>query len=113
MSDVEQHSLDELQQRAAEARAAFVDTVGQLRSRVQERASVDALRSDAADYLRGRGELLLDKVRQNPLPAAAIGAGLAYPLLNIVRSIPVPVLLVGSGLFMLGSSTGQRATQKL
>jgi hypothetical protein len=53
----------------------------------------------------------MDKARENPLQAAAIGVGVAYPLLRIARSIPAPVLMVGTGLFLLGSGPGQKLSE--
>jgi hypothetical protein len=50
--------------------------------------------------------------RRNPMQAAAIGAGVAYPLLRMARAVPLPVLMIGAGLFFAGSRTGQAASQK-
>src|SRR5581483_1082197 len=58
-------------------------------------------------------ERLIEKARENPLQAVAIGAGIAYPLLAVARSIPAPVLMIGAGLFLMGSRTGQSLTQGL
>jgi hypothetical protein len=116
---VQERSLRDLRIEAERNRADFTETVSELRSRVsdsvteiRDRLSPDAIKSEAADYVRSRGEMLLEKARENPLQAAAIGAGLAYPLLGIVRSIPAPVLMIGAGLFLLGSGAGQKASRK-
>jgi hypothetical protein len=119
MARSDERSLSDLKQGAERTRAEFTDTVDQLRSKVsetvsdfRERVSPDAIKAEVGDYFRTRGDLLLDKARENPLQAAAIGAGLAYPLLGIVRSIPAPVLMIGAGLFLLGTSSGQKVSRK-
>jgi hypothetical protein len=116
----DERSLSDLKRGAERTRAEFTETVDQLRCKVsdtvtefRERVSPDAIKAEVSDYFRTRGQLLLDKARSNPLQAAAIGAGLAYPLLGIVRSIPAPVLMVGAGLFLLSSRAGQSASRKL
>ena len=53
----------------------------------------------------------MDRARENPLQAAAIGVGVGYPLFKIARSIPAPILMVGAGLYLLGSSSGQKLTE--
>ena len=68
------------------------------------------MKAEIGEYVRKRADALLDKARENPLQTAAIGIGVAYPLLKIVRSIPAPVLMVGAGVFLLGSSSGQKLT---
>jgi hypothetical protein len=118
MSDHER-PLRDLRKDAARNRAEFTETVNELRAKVsdsvtemRDRLAPDAIKAEVGDYVRTRGEMLLDKARENPLQAAAIGAGLAYPLLGIVRSIPAPVLMIGAGLFLLGSGTGQKVSRK-
>jgi hypothetical protein len=115
----QERSLRDLRFEAERNRAEFTETVSELRSRVsdsvteiRDRLSPEALKAEAADYVRSRADMLLDKARENPLQAAAIGAGLAYPLLGIVRSIPAPVLMIGAGLFLMGSGAGQKASRK-
>jgi len=116
----DERSLSDLREDAERTRADLTDTVDQLRSKVsdtvtdfRQRISPDAVKAQMGDYFRTRGEVLLDKARENPLQTAAIGALLAYPLLGIVRSIPAPVLMVGAGLFLLGTTPGQNASRKL
>jgi hypothetical protein len=116
----DQLSVGDLKIKAQLSRTEFAGTVDQLRSQVtdtvteyRQRVSPDAIKAEVGDYFRTRGELLLDKARENPLQTAAIGVGLAYPLFGIVRSIPAPVLMVGAGLFLLGSSSGQRASRTI
>jgi len=120
MADGDERSVAELKRTAERSRAEFTQTVGQLRSKVSEtvtdfrdRVSPNAIKAEVGDYFRTRGDILLDKARANPLQTAAIGAGLAYPLLGIARSIPAPILMIGAGLFLLGSSPGQKLTRKV
>jgi ElaB/YqjD/DUF883 family membrane-anchored ribosome-binding protein len=110
-----ERSLSELQHDAARSRAEFTDTVDQLRSKVADtvtdfraRVSPDAIKAEASDYFRAKADDLVEKARRNPLQAAAIGLGVAYPVMGIVRSIPAPVLMVGAGLYLLGSSSASR-----
>ncbi len=99
------------------AGADLHQTVDQLRSKVsssvsdfQRRVSPDAMKAGVNDYLRDKADALMDKARQNPLQAAAVGVGVAYPLWKIVRSVPAPIMMVGAGLYLLGSNSGQKAT---
>lgn len=102
-------SLSELERESEMTRAQLVDTVDELRSRVadtandlRERVSPAAIKEDVKDYVRQTREHLFEtierKARENPLQAAAVAAGLAYPVLSIVRSIPAPLLLIGAGI---------------
>jgi hypothetical protein len=110
--------LNDLKAGAERSRAELAATVDQLRSKVsdtvtdfRERASPDAMKAEISGYIRTRADALVDKARENPLQAAAIGVGVAYPLLKIARSIPAPVLMVGTGLFLLGSGPGQKLSE--
>jgi ElaB/YqjD/DUF883 family membrane-anchored ribosome-binding protein len=116
-------SLGELKRETEQTRAGLTQTVEQLRTSVSEtasdirqRLSPESIKAEVSDYVRSRGEQLLEDVtaaaRRNPMQAVAVGAGIAYPLLRIARTIPVPVILVGAGLFFAGSKTGQSAGQK-
>ena len=118
MAHVDERSLTDLKNEAERARAELAETVGQLRSKVsgtvtdiRDRASPDAVKAEFSAYIRTRADALIDKARENPLQAAAIGLGVAYPLLKIARSIPAPVLMVGTGLFLLGSGPGQKLSE--
>ena len=88
----------------------------QLRATVAERINPDAIKGEVSQYVRSRGEQLLDDataaVRRNPMQAVAVGASVAYPLLRLARAIPVPIWLVGAGLFLASSKTGQSVSQK-
>jgi hypothetical protein len=88
------------------------ETAGDIRQRI----SPDAIKAEVSDYIKSRGERLMNDVtaaaRRNPMQAVAIGASIAYPLLRLARTIPLPVLMVGAGLFFAGSKTGKSATRK-
>ncbi|MEA2899090.1 MAG: hypothetical protein QOJ84_4705 [Bradyrhizobium sp.] len=116
-------SLQQIKRETEQTRAGLTDTVEQLRatvadtaSDIRHRISPEHIKAEVSDYIRSRGEQLLDDVsaaaRRNPMQAVAIGASVAYPLLRMARAIPLPVLLVGAGLFFAGSRTGQAASQK-
>lgn len=95
-------SLDELEARSEHLRTGLADTVGELRNRL----SPETIKADVKDHLSQTGQELLAKlersVRDNPLQTAAIGAGLAYPILGLLRSIPAPILLMGAGVALSG-----------
>ena len=116
-------SLQQIKRETEQTRAGLTDTVEQLRTSVAEtasdirqRISPDAIKAEVSDYIKSRGEALMDDVtaaaRRNPMQAVAVGASVAYPLLRMARAIPLPVLMVGAGLFFAGSKTGQAASQK-
>ena len=123
MADADTRSLQQIKRETEQTRAGLTNTVEQLKSSVAEtasdirhRISPDAIKAEVSDYIRSRGEQLMNDVtsaaRRNPMQAVAVGASIAYPLLKIARAIPFPVLMVGAGLFLAGSKTGQAATQK-
>jgi hypothetical protein len=123
MAQADHRSLDQIKRETEQTRAGLTDTVDQLRTSVAETASdirqrikPEAIKAEVSDYIRSRGEQLLNDVtaaaRRNPMQAVAVGASVAYPLLRLARSIPLPVLMVGAGLFFAGSKTGQAASQK-
>jgi uncharacterized phage infection (PIP) family protein YhgE len=123
MSQTDTRSLQQIKRETEQTRAGLTDTVEQLRSSVADtateirlRISPDAIKAEVSDYIRSRGEQLMDDVtaaaRRNPMQAVAIGASIAYPLLRVARAIPLPVLMVGAGLFFAGSRTGQAVSQK-
>jgi hypothetical protein len=116
-------SLQQIKRETEQTRAGLTDTVEQLRTTVAEtasdlrqRISPDHIKAEVSDYIRSRGEQLLDDItaaaRRNPMQAVAVGASVGYPLLRMARAIPLPVLMVGAGLFFAGSKTGQAASQK-
>jgi hypothetical protein len=123
MPQTDTRSLQQIKRETEQTRAGLTDTVEQLRtsvadtaSDIRQRISPEAIKAEVSDYIRSRGEQLLDDVtaaaRRNPMQAVAIGASVAYPLLRMARAIPLPVLMVGAGLFFAGSRTGQAAAQK-
>ena len=123
MADADTRSLQQIKRETEQTRAGLTNTVEQLKTSVAEtvsdirhRISPDAIKAEVSDYIRSRGEQLMNDVtsaaRRNPMQAVAVGASIAYPLLKIARAIPLPVLMVGAGLFFAGSKTGQAATQK-
>ena len=123
MADADTRSLQHIKRETEQTRAGLTNTVEQLKSSVAEtvsdvrhRISPDVIKAEVSDYIRSRGEQLMNDVttaaRRNPMQAVAVGASIAYPLLKIARAIPLPVLMVGAGLFFAGSKTGQAATQK-
>lgn len=116
-------SLGELKRETEQTRAGLTQTVDELRTTVSEtasdlrqRLSPDSIKAEVSDYVRSRGERLVEDVtaaaRRNPMQAVAVGAGIAYPLLKLARAIPTPVLLIGAGLFFTGSKSGQEAVRK-
>jgi hypothetical protein len=123
MSQTDTRSLQQIKRETEQTRAGLTDTVEQLKTSVADAASdirqrirPDAIKAEVSDYIKSRGEQLVNDVtaaaRRNPLQAVAVAASVAYPLLRLARAIPVPVLMVGAGLFFAGSKTGQAATQK-
>src|SRR6266699_2070371 len=123
MPQTETRSLQQIKRETEHTRAGLTDTVEQLRtsvaktaSDIRQRISPDAIKAEVSDYIKSRGERLLNDVtaaaRRNPMQAVAVGASVAYPLLRLARTIPLPVLMVGAGLFFAGSKTGQSATRK-
>lgn len=123
MADADTRSLQQIKRETEQTRAGLTNTVEQLKSCIAEtasdirhRISPDAIKAEVSDYIRSRGEQLMNDItsaaRRNPMQAVAVGASIAYPLLKIARAIPFPVLMVGAGLFLAGSKTGQAATQR-
>ena len=123
MADADTRSLQQIKRDTEQTRAGLTTTVEQLKTSVAEtasdirhRISPDAIKAEVSDYIRSRGEQLVNDVtsaaRRNPMQAVAVGASIGYPLLKMARAIPLPVLMVGAGLFFAGSKTGQAATQK-
>ncbi len=123
MPQTDTRSLQQIKRETEQTRAGLTDTVEQLRTSVAEtasdirqRISPDAIKAEVSDYIKSRGERLMNDVtaaaRRNPMQAVAVGASVAYPLLRLARTIPLPVLMVGAGLFFAGSKTEQSATRK-
>jgi hypothetical protein len=112
--------VSELKRDAENSRADLTITVDQLRAKVsdtvddiRERISPEGMKAAAGEYLRVRGEQLMDKARENPLQAAAVMAGLSYPIWRIARSIPAPIWMVGAGLFLMGTTSGKNISRQI
>jgi hypothetical protein len=123
MPQPDTRSLQQIRRETEQTRAGLTDTVEQLRTSVAEtasdirqRISPDAIKAEVSDYIKSRGERLMNDVtaaaRRNPMQAVAVGASVAYSLLRLARTIPLPVLMVGAGLFFAGSKTERSATRK-
>lgn len=101
MASRNHESLSELERRSEQTRAELAQTVDALHSRV----SPGAIKADVKAY-----------VRDNPLQAAAIAVGAAYPVWRLMGAMPAPILLIGAGLAMARRGTasaswsGSRAT---
>jgi ElaB/YqjD/DUF883 family membrane-anchored ribosome-binding protein len=116
-------SVTELRRDADRTRAHLTGTVEELRAQVADTAthvrdavSPATLKRQVKDYVRESSEDMVHslqrRVRENPLQAVAIGAGLAYPLWNLLRAVPAPLLLIGAGLALSRSSTVREATDE-
>ncbi len=123
MAHTETRSLQDIKRETEQTRAGLTDTVEQLRTTVadtandiRERVRPSAIKAEVSNYIRSRGEQMLDDIttaaRENPIQAAAVGASLAYPMLRLMRAIPVPILMVGAGLYLASSKSGKAVTQK-
>src|ERR1700710_814838 len=123
MPDADTRALHQIKRETEQTRAGLTNTVRQLKTSVAEtasdirhRISPDAIKAEVSDYIRSRGEQLMNDItsaaRRNPMQAVAVGASMAYPLLKIARAIPFSVMMVGAGLFLAGSKTGQAGTQQ-
>jgi hypothetical protein len=109
MAKSDTRSLNEIQRETRQARATLLETVEQLHNAVSDRVKPASIKAEMAGYARSRAWELLDDAsraaRENPLQAAAVFGGLAYPLVRLARAIPVPVWLVGAGLLVARSET--------
>src|SRR3954454_3904191 len=123
MAQNDTRSLQQIKQETEQTRAGLTATVDELRTSVteaandiRERISPAAIKAEVSQYIRSRGEQLLDDVtaaaRKNPMQAVAVGASVAFPLLRMARAIPLPLLMLGAGVFLAGSKTGKAYTQK-
>ena len=83
MATSSNQSLGELERRAELNRAELAQTVDALHDRVSPRA----IKADVKNYLR-----------DNPLQAAVLAVGAAYPVWRMISAMPAPVLLIGAGL---------------
>ena len=76
---------------AEQTRQQLTETVDTIRDRITDAVSPSHVGRDLQNFL-------IKKTRENPLQAAGILAGLAFPISRLVASIPAPVLLVGAGI---------------
>jgi len=117
-------SVDDLRRESERTRASLTSTVEELRDKVGDTAtewkqavSPSHIKAEVKDYVRESGEQLSEsirrRVRENPLQAAAIGVGLAYPLLGLLRTVPAPLMLIGAGLWLTQQKrSGSYGTQE-
>jgi ElaB/YqjD/DUF883 family membrane-anchored ribosome-binding protein len=122
-SNSHEPSVAELRRDADRTRAHLTGTVEELRSQVADTAthvrdalSPATIKHQVKEYVRESSEDMLQslqrRVRENPLQAVAVGAGLAYPLWNLLRAVPAPLLLIGAGLALSRSSAVREATDE-
>jgi ElaB/YqjD/DUF883 family membrane-anchored ribosome-binding protein len=108
------HSVEDLRRESERTRAQLVSTVVELREKVGEtaaelkaRASPAHIKQEVRSFVREEQRSLMqtvqERVRENPLQAAAVGAMLAYPAWGLLRAIPAPLLLIGAGLWLTGA----------
>ena len=112
MPQSQSRSVAAIQRDSDATRAELAESMAELRSKVGQ-ARPRAVRAAAGDYLRLRGEKLVALARENPLQAAAIGAGLVLPALRVARAIPAPVLMIGAGLFLMNSGAGRNVSRAI
>ena len=113
MQSPQDRSIEELKTQSELARANLTATVSELRGRfsdttteIQAMLSPSNVKEEVKSYARRTSDDVYQRIetriRQNPLQAAAIGAGLAYPVLSILRRMPVPLMLLGAGFWFAG-----------
>jgi uncharacterized protein YjbJ (UPF0337 family) len=116
MAQGDTRSLNEIKRETEQSREALLETVELLRSSVldttrdiRQRVKPASIKAEMGGYVRSRAQDLLkdagEAARKNPVQAAALVGGLAYPLLRVARAIPMPVWLVGAGLYLARSET--------
>ena len=116
MTAVSSKSLDQLEHETEQNRAVLVGTVDALRETIlgevedmRRKVSIDYVKSEIGAYARSTGSAWYDGVRRgvrdNPLRAVAIGAGLTVPLWKVGRSVPMPLLLIGAGVALARPAT--------
>lgn len=100
--------IAQLERDAEQNRAALVQTIGELQSRL----SPSAIKEDVRSYVREKKDGFFDslehRARENPIQTAAIAAAAAYPLWAVTRRIPIPFLLIGAGFALAGRGGSQR-----
>ncbi len=92
-------SLDPLEAEVERDRADLLGTVEALRLRL----SSEGVGAGIGRRVRaGASAGVVQRVRDHPLEAVALGAGVAYPVLRIASKIPAPILLLGAGVALAG-----------
>jgi hypothetical protein len=94
----ESKPLSELEREAEASRASLMNTVDSLQSRVSGRAIKEDIKEYVRDTSNGIIHSVERRIRENPLQAAAIAIGLAYPFWRLVSNIPAPIALIGAGI---------------
>lgn len=85
------NEIDHLEEDAQRTREQLSNTVDTLRGRITNAVSPTAVTRDLQSFL-------VKKAKENPLQAAGLAAGLAFPLSKLLANIPAPILLVGAGI---------------
>lgn len=100
------HEIEHLEEDAQRTREQLTNTVDTLRGRITDAVSPSVVTRDLQGYL-------VSKIRENPLQAAGLAAGLAFPLTRLLASMPAPVLLVGAGIALSKTNvTGSHQLQE-
>src|SRR2546423_14312802 len=116
MEQRDTRSLQQIKLETEQTRASLTQTVEQLRATVAERINPDAIKGEVSQYVRSKGEQLLDDataaVRRNPMQAVAVPPPPNNHPLRLARAIPGPIWMVGAGLFLASSKTGPARRQE-
>jgi hypothetical protein len=97
------HGIEHLEEDAQRTREKLTNTVDTLRGRLTDAVSPSVVTRDLQGYL-------VRKVKENPLQAAGLAAGLAFPLTRLLSTMPAPILLVGAGIALSRSSVSETAS---
>ncbi len=112
-------SVENLKREAERSRRELTQSVHQIRDAVSDATSdlsakiaPRTIKANIGDYVRARGEDMLEAARRNPLQAAAVAAIAAYPGMAIARRIPAPLMMIGAGLFLMSSEAGRDLSRR-
>src|SRR5689334_23535056 len=75
------HEIEHLEEDAQRTREKLTNTVDTLRGRLTNAVSPSVVTRDLQGYL-------VRKVKENPLQAAGLAAGLAFPLTRLLATMP-------------------------
>ena len=100
------HEIEHLEEDAQRTRENLTNTVDTLRGRITEAVSPSVVTRDLQGYL-------VRKVKENPLQAAGLAAGLAFPLTRLLATMPAPILLVGAGIALSKTSVSETASGRV